>query len=216
MQKAMRIVKATGATLTLGLGFKPDVVSILNRTDLTGHIFRRRDITNRYGVTRAAAGDWAQAADAAHGVIIYAGGDKMSAASTIYLVDNTGDQRAEDVAAGAKVATFTMDTVANKTGHFNCNVVGATIGLNSKITFEGDSTIYTIVALTAGQGASADQVTLDASPGSGAKKVTFIGSRWDMTGAASGIVIPEGITIGATATVNNTDGDVLEVIAETL
>ena len=28
MQKAMRIVKATGATLTLGLGFKPDLADL--------------------------------------------------------------------------------------------------------------------------------------------------------------------------------------------
>jgi hypothetical protein len=186
---------------------------VRNLTDLTTLKWSAQDLINRFGVTRAAAGDEAQAANAAAGISLYAGGDKMTAASTVYVVPNRADQRGVDVAAGSKVTQFTLDTAANKTGHFNCDVVGATMGIGSKITFDGDPVEYTILALTAGQGISADEVTLDASPGSGTKTVTRITSRWDFTGAATGTVIPKGITIGASATVNNTDGDVLEVIA---
>jgi len=216
MKKVLITVKATTATLNIGIGFRPDVVRVLNRTDFTGLYWSRDDITNRFGVTRAGAGDLAQAADAAHGLIVYAGGDKITAASTTYLLKNEADQRAVDVAAGSKATQFTIDTAANKTGHFNIDVVGATIGLGSKIYFDGDSAEYTITALTAGQGADSDEVTLDKSPGSGTKSVSRITSRWAYTGAASGKVIPEGFTLGASATVNDTDSDVLEIEAEQL
>jgi hypothetical protein len=215
--KEQAIVKATGATLTLGLGYEPSYVRVFNMTDVT-ELEWTPDLANiaaaRYGFALAATGDKAAVNAAANGIDAYAGGDKMTAASTVYILRNQANQAGVDVAAGSKVTQFTMDTAANKTGHFNCDVVGATIGAGSRITFSGDPKVYRIIALTAGNGDTANEVTLDANPCSNGGTVVYVSKiwpRWDYTGAASGEVIKKGITIGASATVNNTDGDVLLV-----
>lgn len=207
MQRAHGTFKGTGAETTLGLGFQPDYVKIRNLTDLTELEYTFDDYTNRYGVTRAAAGDKAQAASAAYGIAPYAGGDLMSAASTVYLVRNEADQRnAYDV--NAPISTFTIGSVANKTGNFDVEASTSYVGVGSRITFDGQSNVYWITAMTS-NGESANEVTLNAVPsGKTVYTVSKIWSRWDFTGSAKGIVIPKGITIGASATVIDTDGDV--------
>ena len=216
MQEFVGIIKGTAATLTPCIGFEPDLVEVDNLTDRTRLIWRPEMVgvlNHRFGMAVAAAGTRTTVSTAAYGVVPYAGGTQLSAASTQYLVQNDADQRAVDVAAGLEVDTFTLDTAANFTGHFNCDVTGATIGLGSRITFAGDPKFYTIIALTAGQGIASDEVGLDASPGAGAKKVTRITSIFALTGAPSGVIAKAGFTIGASATVNDTDGDILLIRA---
>ena len=215
--KEKLIVKGTAATLTLGLGYIPSRVLIENLTDRTALEWGPDNLhvaANRYGVSIAAAGTRGAVGAAVNGIVPYAGGDKMTAASTQYVVRNMADQKAVDVAAGLAVSSFTIDTAANYTGHFNCDVTGATIGPGSRITFSGDGKVYRITALTAGQGIASDEVTLDANPCANGGTVKYVSKIWpmfDYRGAAAGKVIPAGIEVGASATVNDTDGDVLRV-----
>lgn len=216
MQRAQGIIKATAATLYVGIGFNPDHLTLVNLTDLTAHEFYGDDYTNRYGITRAAAGDWAAAANAAAGIEPYAGGDKMSAASTAYLVENQSDQRAAyDV--NSPISTFTIGSSANKTGNFNVEASTTYVGVGSRVTFSGKPDVYYITAMTS-NGESANEVTLNASPGATSEVLTVskIWSKYDYLGAASGVVIPKGFVIGASATVNNTDGDIIKFVAETM
>jgi hypothetical protein len=211
MQLLIGTFKAKAATLYLGLGAIPDEIEILNLTDRTGHLWTPRmglssTSEERYGLALAAAGTRAASANAAAGITSYAGGDKMTAASTAYLVLNTADQRKVDVGAGYEITRWTLGSATNKTGNFDADATGATIGPGSKIVIGG--TRYEIVALTAGQGISANEVTLDGAPAS--NDISYISSRFDYTGAASGVVIPPGIAIGASATVNDTDGDLCQ------
>ena len=78
---------------------------------------------------------------------------------------------------------------------------------------------YIVAVVTDGStGGAANEVTLSDLPAGAVAgsvySVDKIRSRFDLTGAPSGTVMPNGITIGASATVNNTDGDVLLIEAE--
>jgi len=216
METARAIIKATAATLTPCIGFVPTTLRVVNLTDRTQLVWTDTMLAlanQRYGLAIGATGTAGTVNTAAAGVVVYAGGDKLSAASTQYLRLLEADQSDVDVSAGSPITTFDLDTAANYTGHFDADATGATIGPGSKITFDGKSKVYTITALTAGAGAAADEVTLDSSPGSGTLRVTKIWSMYDYTGAPSGTVCKAGFTIGASATVNNTDGDKLLIEA---
>ena len=213
-QSAILTCKATNATLTVCCGFIPDFVKVTNLTDRTALEWSRKMVAvsgHRYGLAIAAAGTRAVTSAASDGVVAYAGGTLITSASTQYLVANDADQKAIDVASGSKVSSFTLGSAANKTGNFNVDVTGAFIGVGSVMRLENDPVVYTITALTAGQGSADNEVTLDASPGDGAKVVTFISSMYEYTGAAANKRLPAGIEIGASATVNDTDGDKLMI-----
>jgi len=213
MSYVKAIIKATAATLTPCIGFKPSRVIVRNINDETMLEWYDDYINvsgDRYGIAIAAAGDRSAVNAASSGIVVYDGGDVLAAASTQYLVYNDADQRDVDVAAGLKVTSWTLGSASNKTGCFNCDVTGATIGPGSRIVIGG--TLYTITALTAGQGIAANEVTLTGAPKTG-RLVNRIWSMYSMTGAALGEVLPAGFTIGASATVNNTDGDLVEIEA---
>jgi len=208
------IVKATAATLYVGLGGIPRRLRITNLTDRTSlrwsRDFRAGVLAEtHYGISRAAAGDEAAITTAAGGVIPYSGGDKMTAASTAYVVANDKDQRgAYD--SNAPISTFTIGSVANLTGNFDVEASTSFVGPGSVIVV-GDIETY-VVAMTS-NGESANETTLAALPTGAVAGASFavkrLASRYNWTGAGKGVVIPAGICIGASATVNNTDGDIL-------
>jgi len=218
------IIKAKAATLYVGLGFKPRKLLIKNLTDITSLTFAtdfRAGVLaeTHYGISRAKAGDEAAITTAAGGVVLYDGGDLMSAASTSYLVRNDKDMRTTDGAGGVQITQFTVGSVANKTGNFNVDTAGSHIGAGSVIILDnGFETYITALTMDGATGGNANEVTLAALPaGAVAGKVysvSKIRSKWDLSGSAAAVLTPSGFTLGASATVNDTDGDVLYIEAE--
>lgn len=205
MKVVRGIIKATNATLNVGIGFKPDFVKVLNGNDRTGLEYDSRSTNQQpYGQTVAAAGDKADAASAAAGIAIYDGAGPLSAASTTEVVKDKADKK-------GSVTKFTIDTASSKTGHFDAGLTTADVGVGSKVMFE-DGTLAEITSLT-DDGDATDEVTLDTLPeqsdGLASHGVSKIYALYDYSGAAAGVAIPEGFTIGASATVNDTSGDIL-------
>lgn len=217
--KFIGIIKATTATLNVGLGFIPRKVRVTNLTDLTEHIYAtdmRAGVLaeTHYGISRAKAGDLAAVTTAAAGIIPYAGGTLLTAASTTCLERNDEDQRGT-YNPNSPITTFTVGSVANKTGNFNVEASTAVVGAGSIVIIKGVE--YYVVAMTS-NGEAANEVTLNDLPAGAVAGSVFsvdkIRSRFDLIGAASGKVTLPGFTLGASATVNNTDGDVLLIEAE--
>jgi hypothetical protein len=224
MKKFIGIVKATTATLNVGLGFIPRKVRVTNLTDLTEHLYAtdmRAGVLaeTHYGVSRAKAGDLAAVTTAAAGIVPYAGGTLLTAASTTCLVRNDKDQRADGATSTTPISTFTVGSTSNKTGNFNVDVSSSgVVGAGSVIIIKGVEYYIVAVVTDGSTGGAANEVTLSDLPAGAVAgsvySVDKIRSRFDLTGAPSGTVMPNGITIGASATVNNTDGDVLLIEAE--
>lgn len=217
MNKFIGIIKASAATLNVGLGFVPRKVTVTNLTDLTRLIYAR-DMRagvlaeSHHGLSVAAAGDLADITTAAAGILPYAGGTLLAAASTTCLVRDDKDQRAT---YGVKISNFTVGSVANKTGNFDVEAATAVVGAGSVVVIKGVE--YYVVAMTS-NGEQANEVTLNDLPAGAVAGSVFsvdkIRSRFDLIGAPSGTVTPAGFTLGASATVNDTDGDVLLIEAE--
>jgi hypothetical protein len=205
MRVVRGIVKATNATLNIGIGFKPDFVKVLNGDDRTGLEFDNRMTHEQpYGQTVAAAGDKADAASAAAGIELYDGATPLASASTTCLTKDKADKK-------GSVTKFTIDTAGSKTGHFDAGLTTADVGVGSKVMF-GDGTLAEITSLT-NDGDDTDEVTLDTLPeqsdGLSSHDVSKIYALYDYSGAAAGEAVPAGFTIGASATVNDTSGDIL-------
>lgn len=207
MTKVVIRAKATAAALTVGIGFKPDRVRVLNVTDKTELIYDGHALAGSlYGITVAAAGDKAAAAAAVNGIILADGEGVLGSASTAKLVAKDDDLK-------GTITQFTLDNSTNKTGHFDVALATATCGVGSRVVLNGK--VYTIVALS-NDGDAANDVTLDAAPVDTVSAVDSVFSIYTHRGAAATDAIPAGITIGASATVNDTDGDLLLIEAERL
>lgn len=219
MNKFIGIIKATTATLNVGLGFIPRKVRVTNLTDRTELVYAR-DMRagvlaeTHHGISRAAAGDLAAVTTAAAGILPYAGGTLLTAASTTCLVRNDKDQRGT-YNANSPITSFTVGSVANKTGNFNVEASTAVVGAGSVVVIKGVE--YYVVAMTS-NGEAANEVTLNDLPAGAVAgsvlSVDKIRSRFDLVGAPAGVVTPAGFVLGASATVNDTDGDVLLIEAE--
>ncbi|MEI7879851.1 MAG: hypothetical protein WCI95_03140 [bacterium] len=222
--KYMGIIKATTATLNVGLGFIPRKVRVTNLTDLTEHLYAtdmRAGVLaeTHYGISRAKAGDLAAVTTAAAGIVPYVGGTLLTADSTTCLERNDKDMRVDGATSTTAISTFTVGSVANKTGNFNVDVSSSgVVGAGSVIIIKGVEYYIVAVVTDGSTGGGANEVTLSDLPAGAVAGSVFaidkIRSRFDLIGAKSGKVTLPGITIGASATVNNTDGDVLLIEAE--
>ena len=172
----------TGADVYICVGFVPDFVHILN---LEGTI----ELSLRWNKMMMGAAEVVEGFDIqtasptaltkGNGIMPYYGGEALTAAKQtsvtygegIYLKRDDWDYRhySGNVSPGDAVAvdidTWTLDTTANYTGHFNEDVNGDYIGEGSRICIDGKW--YTIVALTATQGEGDDEVTLSNTVPSG-------------------------------------------------
>lgn len=218
MNKFIGIIKGTAATLNVSLGFIPRKVTIRNLTTLTGHIYASDMVAGvlaetHYGVSQAAAGDVAAVTTAAAGIVPYAGGTLLSAASTTCLVRNDKDQRGA-YNPNAPITSFTIGSVANKTGNFNVEASTDVVGAGSIVIIGGKE--FRVVAMTS-NGEAANEVTLNDVPAGAVAGAVFpvakIRSRFDLVGAPAGVVTGAGFTLGASATVNS-NGGVLLIEAE--
>ena len=229
MKKISGFFNGTGAVLYVGCGFLPDKVVVRNVVATTCLVAKwsrfSRSLAQIDGVLETQGVSAAVAAAA--GIEPYVGGDVMTAANQtdvtygggIFIMrrlneDYRGNDPAfSDVSPGSPaIDTWTLDTLANRTGHFNNDVVGAMIGAGSEICIgdgNGKSAVwYTILALTAGQGITADEVTLDRAAPSG--KVLAIKGKYDFSPVPIGSVCPAGFKIINTTLNGNDQGMVFE------
>jgi hypothetical protein len=192
----------TGATLYVCCGFVPDKV-ILRNTEATTCLVAKwnrhsRSAEQIAGVLETQGVSSALANGA--GIGRYYGGDMLTSANQtsvtygegVYLGFDKKDYRGLDIVSGsAAIDTWTLDTNGNRTGHFNNDVVGTYIGEGSEICIDGKW--YVIEAVTAGQGVSADEVTLSEAVASGV--VEHISGMYDLSPLAVGSLTPAGFYV---------------------
>ena len=208
MKAISGVFNGTGAALYLGLGFVPDWVKVYNLEDAdvavlewNKHMARTADMTEgRLNHTAAGlVGDPRTVSDG--GIRPYRGGDVIASASTAYLVQDETDYRTS--ATYGTVKTWTLDTSANRTGHFNLEADTSYVGEGSLIVIREDVSQNVIecgiVAMTS-NGEQADEVTLSEAVKSG--EVLSLGRMYDYVGASAGVVMPAGFSIQATTVIN--------------
>lgn len=211
----------TGAAVYIGLGFIPDFVKVVAVEDadcgtIVWSINQRAAEQIEGIIYHTAAGILGVPKTVGTGVQPYEGGDTLTATEQtsvaygegVYLDEDRKDYKAIDVAAGDEIQTWTLGNAGNKTGNFNCDVVGGYIGEGSRIFIDnapalGKGRWYTITALTAGQGVSANEVTLSRAAPSG--RVLRVGGMYDYAPLAIGKTTRPGFLLNATAIVNVND-----------
>lgn len=181
------IFNGTGAGVYICLGFVPDWVHILNLENAELEQLRwnksmQRTLEVVEGIYYVINDDNSQTVTEQTiglGIIPYYGGEVLTSTMAgtttygegVYLKRDDLDYRCYDGnkspgdAVAVDIDTWTLDTAAANTGHFNEDVNGTYIGEGSQICIDGKW--YTIVALTATQGEAADEVTLSHSVPSG-------------------------------------------------
>lgn len=213
--KVIGIAEATGAELDIALGFHPDRVYIRNLTDRTELMWERKSINGQiYGQDSDADGTKTDCATAGAGCILYDGsGGPLAAADATILRPSEADQA--NAGTLGRITGWTLGSAANKTGNFNVGCNTATVGPGSRIFMGQGKPHQKIARITAitNDGDAANEVTLDIAVPTGAIDKIF--AMWDFLPAGAGDVIQKGIRLGATVAVNDTDGDVMLIIAET-
>jgi len=225
----------TGAANFLSLGFIPDEVLIRAVEDADGAWAewskgcRAAESDNGFSIDGSNDDVDIALYTAGAGVEPYEGGDALTATEQtsvaygegVYLhPDPIRDYSKNDTygvaTADGALNKWTLDTSANRTGHFNDDVPAsvARIGEGSLIRIEEDAghkqKTVVIEALTAGQGVSADEVTLARAVKTG--KILSISGMYDMIPYPLGSVTGQGIKLNATTLVN-VDAEINLVIA---
>ena len=212
MKKIAGLFVGSGASRKICLGFVPDAVVIRNITaaDLGVINWSRLmagQTTAPEGVlVEESSGLAAAALTAGAGIRPYYGGELVSAAAAtiITAVDELADYRGDlrDAGTLGLVDAFTLDTLANRTGHFNKGVNTSKVGAGSRVLIksnDGTEEWYTIQSLS-NDGDAADEVTFDRAPGSGeVKKILF---PYDFYNAEAGSLTKAGIILAETDVVN--------------
>jgi len=236
MQRVTGRFNGTGAAIYICCGFIPDRVRLFNCKDggtVQPRIIWERGMSDNCveGMLLCTTGQ--DELGVGQGVQPYEGDDVLTAANQtdvtwgggIYLAQ--GDDRDWRVARTATptageglssdIDTWTLDTSANRTGHFNDDMwsSGTHIGVGSEIIIASPSGakryIAQITALTAGQGISADEVTLSRAIPSG--NVERISSKWSFEPLAVGSVTPAGFKLNE-VTLMNVNDEVVYFVAE--
>ncbi len=220
----------TGADVYLCLGTIPYNIVMWNLESATVETYEwdramLHDILTVEGLGRPKGGGAVLDLAFGEGIAPYYGGDLMTTSNQtsvtygegVYLERDDTDYRFYTVAAAGitgdaattDITTWTLDTAATPTGHFNGDVTGTYIGEGSLIRIRAGQGsgqhVYeaTITALTAGQGVSSDEVTLSMAVPSGT--VEYIGGKYGYSPVAIGKVTKPGVFISNT-TLNANDG----------
>lgn len=188
----------TGATAYIGIGFIPDFVRLWNLEATNalivewnrnfvrsvehsaGHLFTDAPSSTSTEISRLTIGT---------GVSIFRGNVVAAAANTAYIVaDNENHQ--------LLAKTWTLDTVANRTGHSDVELSTTYVGEGSRIIIREALTqepkeCY-ITAMTS-NGEAADEITLSEAVKSG--DILYIGNMYTHIAAAAGVRIPQGFTV---------------------
>jgi len=221
MRRIGGVFNGTGATVYLCIGFVPDFVRIWNlegtaRIMLDWNINMMRSTEAVEGFQLTAAAQTAAALTIGTGLLPYYGGDTLTPTMAgtvtygegVYLKPDKVDYRYYSGnsphglgdAVAVDIVSWTLDTAVAYTGHFNEDVNGTYIGEGSTICIDGR--MYSIVALTASQGESSNEVTLSHPVVSG--EVQYISGKFDFKPMIAGEVTKEGFKI-ANTTVNVND-----------
>jgi len=221
------VFNGTGADVYLCLGVIPYHIKFWNleaATPVTTEWARPMGADNLTceGISRPADGSAVLDHAFGEGISPYYGGDLMTTTNQtsvtygegIYLEwDHTDYRFYTNAAAGIvgdaateDIVDWTLDTAATPTGHFNGDLTGTYVGDGSIIRIKKSDSTYVyethITALTAGQGVTADEVTLAWAVPTG--KVEYIGGKYSMKPVPIGKVTSMGVLINyATLNVND-------------
>lgn len=203
--------KGTGATLHVGIGFKPDWVRLFNIEGggtLTSIFWSRhfRSAEILAGIKTADGVDSELTIGA--GIIDYDGGDTMAAASTAHLKRDRDDRRDANTPTYEKIDTWTLGSSTNKTGKFNAAANSTYVGEGSIIIIKeaiGGAIKRARVTAFTNYGEVANYVTLDRAVASG--EILFLGGKHDYIGCVAGDVTSAGFTVGATTGVNTSSAE---------
>lgn len=227
MKMLQGVFNGTGAAVYLCLGVIPYHIKLWNlesATPVTTEWARpmAADALTAEGITRPADGGAVLDHAFGEGISPYYGGDLMTSSNQtsvtygegVYLGWDAKDYRyytnsdagISGDAATEDIDTWTLDTAATPTGHFNGDLTGTYIGDGSMIRIRSNDNKHVyeahITALTAGQGVSSDEVTLSWAVPSG--KVEYIGGKFSLKPVPLGEVTPAGVVINyATLNVND-------------
>jgi len=198
----------TGAALRIGLGFKPDRVIIVNLEDAGGlavalHWSRfNTSADQEEGVLIDSSGVRTELTHG-NGIAIYRGGESFAATQTAYLYRDPSPDKRSSGTTGNTVASWTLDTAGNRTGHFDVNIGTSYVGEGSRVIIRESSTQLIkegFITALSNDGDAANDVTLNEALKSGT--VLFIGPMYDYTAIAAKRVMPDGIIINETGTLN--------------
>lgn len=227
---------ATGSAINLGLGFRPRRVRISNLTAAAVQVLEwdralasqtrapgglLTGVATMFAANAISAG--VPAADlkaqqatlltVATGVTIFDGGALISAAASSDIIPVkqipalAGDMR--DKGTLGKVNGWTLQHSGNRTGKFNVGVNTDYVKPGSVICLENGRTA--IVQALTNDGDANNEVTLDyAAPTGEVRKINFY---VDLYNAPVGVVMPPGITLNETASLNSNAGDRLLIEA---
>jgi len=199
------IFVGTAADLYVGLGFVPDWVKIRtikataekaiewNRNMRSIEAFGGIEIDEAGVTTPQALGD---------GVGEYLGGEEITSASTSRIA-RPADEDMRDKGTGDVVSQFTLDTPANRTGHFNAGVNTTLVGVGSMVTVGSEAASRSenavILAIT-NDGDAADEVTLSKALSSG--QVQALTGKYDLVGVTAGTITKAGFSLADDSSVN--------------
>jgi hypothetical protein len=202
-------LNGTGAAIYLGLGNRPpDWVRLQNveSTDIEGIRWNRnmRSAECIEGIQFTGAGTEDELGFG-EGIAPYDGGDVTLAGNTAYLVrDPAPDKRQANVANGhAAISAWAIDTVANRTGHWNAEANLTHVGEGSviRIREKGTGLVKTAVVLAVtSNGEGANEVTLNKAVGAGT--IEYLGGMVDFIAAPAGVSMPAGIVINEATNIN--------------
>lgn len=214
---------ATGADIYIQLGGIPEYFEVWDLSENTPYtqIWARamgHGILTTEGITRPKDGGAITDQAFGEGISPYYGGELLTTTNQtdltygggIYIEPDTKDYRQFTIAdagisgdaATTDITTWTLDTAATPTGHFNGDVTGSYIGAGSPIRITSNDNKHTydayITALTAGQGVTANEVTLSWAVPCG--RVDYIGGKFGYKPSAIGTVTKPGVLLNTFST----------------
>jgi hypothetical protein len=209
----------TGADLYLCIGFVPDWVHVWNHEATTPiEVVWNKNMMRTAEFVEGMEFQWhatfgssdATPLTKGNGILTFIGGTVLTSADVgtttyaegVYLKPDYRDYRynSSDTPHGISDAvadtidTWTLGSATNYTGNFNEDVTGTYIGEGSPICIDGQW--YAIVALAAGAGEAANEVTLSHNVASGT--VEYIGGMYSTRPMVAGEVTKDGFLISNT------------------
>lgn len=205
----------TGTAVVVCCGFVPDFVRIWvpdAADNFARAIYSKNFVSHDAveGVVMDSDGTSYSEYTYGEGIQPYYGGDTLTATlagtvtygNGVYLKWDDKDYRyGADDAVSDDIDTWTLDTAATPTGHFNEDVTGTYIGVGSRICIDGKWYTITVLAATEGEGDNEVELNYPAKSGD----ITYISGKYSMKPMVAGEITPAGFKINATAVININD-----------
>ena len=213
----------TGSALYIGLEGIPDRFTIKNMKSASNEeiIWRKNSgaAETSEGVFRSFDGTQVVEDELGfgEGVAPYRGGDVMEANSSVYFILDPKAEKNDANTTTSPISRWTLDTAANRTGHFDYAVDTNSVGVGSNVVIEsaggkiygGQGEVW--ITAISNDGDGTDDITLNEVVPSG--EVLSVGGKTTYVGAPAGSIIPAGIKLNETGNLN-VSGEVMHFIAE--